>query len=234
MTDRWVKSGARYFTKSFARSVGNSLGKSLTESIAKFFAKSIALTRRAAISIPFQVSAERFAGGPRRPGMAIVPSDRSDSIIDREVIEVGPAAERRRRASLRWAIMLVVYMRTLAVLWMLLGLVQWSNLLLPAGPTVALPEKVDTTSAILAVIDVTAAAGLWLANPWGGVLWLVTAFGEALAALLLPGYPNGGWLTVSLYAPLILIYFVLTYMASRETEIHYGGRPQPLLRRFGK
>ncbi|MDF2117066.1 DUF6163 family protein [Roseiarcaceae bacterium H3SJ34-1] len=166
--------------------------------------------------------------------MAIVPSDRSDSFIDREVIEVGPAAERRRRASLRWAIMLVVYMRALAVLWMLLGLVQWSNLLLPAGPTVALPEKIDTTSAILAVIDVTAAAGLWLANPWGGVLWLVTAFGESLAALLVPGYPNGGWFTLSLYAPLVLIYFVLTYLASRETEIHYGGRPQPLLRRFGK
>jgi hypothetical protein len=234
MTDRWVKSGARSFAKSVAKSVGNSLGKSLTESIAKFFARSCALTRRAAVSIPFQVFAERFAGGQRRPGMAIVPSDRSDSFLDREVIEVGPAAERRRRASLRWAIMLVVYMRTLAVLWMLLGLVQWSNLLLPAGPTVALPEKIDTTSAILAVIDVTAAAGLWLANPWGGVLWLVTAFGESLAGLLVPGYPNGGWLTISLYAPLILIYFLLTYMASRETEIHYGGRPQPLLRRFGK
>lgn len=166
--------------------------------------------------------------------MAIVPSDRSDSFIDREVIEVGPAAERRRRASLRWAIMLVVYMRTLAVLWMVLGLMQWSRLLLPVGPTVALPEKIDTTSAILAVIDVTAAAGLWLANPWGGVLWLVTAIGESMAALLVPGYPNGGWFTGAVYLPLVLIYFALTYLASRETEIHYGGRPQPLLRRFQK
>ena len=166
--------------------------------------------------------------------MAIVPSDRPDSWIDREVIEVGPAADRRRRASLRWAIMLVVYMRALAVLWMLLGLVQWSNIVLPGKAGATLPEKLDTTAAILAVIDVTAAAGLWLANPWGGVLWLVTAFGESLAALLAPGYPNGGWLTATLYAPLVLIYFILTYMASRETEMQYGGRPAPLMKRFRK
>ncbi|MDH7794682.1 MULTISPECIES: DUF6163 family protein [unclassified Beijerinckia] len=164
--------------------------------------------------------------------MPIVQADRSDPFDDREAIQVGPEAERRRRASLRWAIMLVVYMRALAALWMVLGLVNWMKLLFPAGGPPNLPESLNSTVAVLAVVQVVAAAGLWLANPWGGVLWLVVAFGEALAALFVAGFPNGGALLMALYAPLILIYFLLTYLASRETEVRYGGRPKPLIGRF--
>ncbi|MDT2022519.1 DUF6163 family protein [Methylocella sp. CPCC 101449] len=164
--------------------------------------------------------------------MPIVQADRSDPFDDREAIQVGPEAERRRRASLRWAIMLVVYMRALAALWMVLGLINWMKLLFPAGGTATLPESLNTTIAVLAVVDVVAAAGLWLANPWGGVLWLVVALGEALAALFVPDFPNAGGLLMALYAPLIFVYFLLTYLASRETEARYGGRPRPLMGRF--
>jgi len=160
--------------------------------------------------------------------MPIARADRSDPFDDREAIQVGPEAERRRRASLRWAIMLVVYMRALAVLWMVLGLTNWTALLMNLEGR-DLPQGIDATVAALAVVDVTAAAGLWLANPWGGVLWLVVAVGEAIAALLVPGFPNGGPLVLGLYAPLVLLYFALTYLASRESELRYGGTPRPLL-----
>lgn len=41
---------------------------------------------------------------------------------------------------------------------------------------------------LLPVLDLVAAAGLWLATPWGGVIWLLGAFTQFFAAFALPGF----------------------------------------------
>ncbi len=138
---------------------------------------------------------------------------------DSEVIHVGSEAERRRRAATRWGMLLVVFMRGMAVLWMLFGVVQWASILWSgAVPFDALPMQAAVAIGFFAVADLVSAVGLWLAAPWGGVLWLGTAVGEALATVLLPAYFSGGVLMLFVYIALIATYFVLTWRAAQERE----------------
>jgi len=138
---------------------------------------------------------------------------------DTEVIHVGANAERKRRAATRWGMLLVIFMRLMALLWMLFGVVQWANILLPgASPFEALPNRAAAAVGFFAVADLLAAVGLWLAAPWGGVLWLATATGEALATILMPAYFSGGLLLVAGYVLLIGLYFTLTWLAAQERE----------------
>ncbi len=139
--------------------------------------------------------------------------------LDSEVIVVGADAARRRQRASRWGMLLVVFMRAMASVWMLFGLAQWSNIIWPrAIPFEALPTEVAIAVGFFAVADLVAAVGLWLAAPWGGALWLATAAGEALATILLPAYFSGGALTLVVYATLIAIYFAVTWLAAQERE----------------
>ncbi|MBX9760430.1 MAG: hypothetical protein K2Y29_16750 [Beijerinckiaceae bacterium] len=138
---------------------------------------------------------------------------------DSEVILVGPEAERKRRAATRWGILLVIYMRTLAVLWMCFGVLHWASILHPGPvPFDALPFEVAVAIAVFAVADLVAAVGLWLVAPWGGALWLATAAGELIAGAFLPGALARGPLMVAAYGALIAVYFVLTWLAAQERE----------------
>jgi hypothetical protein len=136
---------------------------------------------------------------------------------DTEVILVGGEIARRRRVSSRWGMLLVVFMRAMAVIWMFFGLAQWKAILWPgAAPFDSLPNEAAIAIAFFAVADLMAAVGLWLAAPWGGALWLATAAGEALVSILMPAWFPGGMLTLIVYAPLIAIYFGISWMARRE------------------
>lgn len=138
---------------------------------------------------------------------------------DAEVILVGPEAERKRRAATRWGILLVIYMRALAVLWMSFGVLHWARILHPSPvPFDALPFEVGVAIAAFAVADLVAAVGLWLVAPWGGALWLATAAGELIAGAFLAGALARGPLMVGAYAALIAVYFILTWLAAQERE----------------
>ena len=109
---------------------------------------------------------------------------------------------------------LVVFMRLLAGLWALQGLLQWSAILLPAEPLFDnLPPLRGAAVIYFAVFDLVAAAGLWLATPWGGVIWLLGALTQIIVAIALPGLFSIYWVAADL--ALIAIYFVLTFEASR-------------------
>lgn len=117
-----------------------------------------------------------------------------------------------------WGVVLVIFMRALAALWALQGLMQWVTILLPGEP---LFDKVTPTwgAAVIffAVLDLVAAVGLWLATPWGGVIWLFGAIAQIFVALALPNFFSMLWISADLV--LIVIYFVLTWQAGRA-----GGR----------
>jgi hypothetical protein len=144
--------------------------------------------------------------------------NRSDQ-PDGEVILVGPEAERKRRAATRWGILLVIYMRLLAVLWMSFGVMHWATILGPYQvPFDALPVRLSVAIAVFAVADLVAAVGLWLVAPWGGALWLATAAGELMAGAFIGGaLPRGSMMAAS-YVGLIVGYFVLTWLAAQERE----------------
>lgn len=138
---------------------------------------------------------------------------------DNEVILVGPEAERKRRAATRWGVMLVIYMRSLAVLWLSFGVLHWATILSPQHvPFEALPFRLSVTIAAFAVADLVAAVGLWLVAPWGGALWLATAAGELMAGFFIGGGFARGPIMVATYVLLIGLYFVLTWLAAQERE----------------
>ena len=138
---------------------------------------------------------------------------------DAEVILVGPEAERKRRAATRWGILLVIYMRVLAVLWMSFGVLHWARILHPVPvPFDALPFEVAVAIGVFAVADLVAAVGLWLVAPWGGALWLATAAGELIAGAFLAGSFARGPVMVGAYAGMIALYFILTWLAAQERE----------------
>lgn len=119
----------------------------------------------------------------------------------------------------RWTLALVWFMRTIAVVWIAKGLFNWT-ILLGADPTMAnvleLPGPMAAAVCFFAVADLVAAVGLWLAAPWGGVLWLLCAATEAAGPILGARIAMASSLAVALDLVLIVVYFVLNFMAARE------------------
>ena len=43
------------------------------------------------------------------------------------------------------------------------------------------------------MIDLLAAVGMWLATPWGGVLWLLVTLSQIAVAIAVPSFFDGGY-----------------------------------------
>lgn len=140
---------------------------------------------------------------------------------DPDVIHVGPQAEQKRRASARWGLVLVVYLRALAVMWMAFGVSRWGYILDP-GPLGLenMPFDHAVAVAVFAVADLVAAVGLWLIAPWGGALWLATTAGEIMVGVFVGGPMRMGVLAIIGHTAAILLYVVVTWLAAREREAH--------------
>jgi hypothetical protein len=119
----------------------------------------------------------------------------------------------------RWTLALVWFMRTISVVWIAKGLFDWTILLGadPATPNVLeLPGPMAAMVCFFAVADLVAAVGLWLAAPWGGVLWLLCAATEAAGPVLGARASMANGLAVILDFTLIIVYFGLNFMAAQE------------------
>jgi len=121
--------------------------------------------------------------------------------------------------ALRWTMMLVWFMRTMAVVWIAKGLFAWT-IVLGINHAVAdfreLPIVAQALIGFFAVADLMAAVGLWLAAPWGGVLWLICAATEVMASTLGAGASMTGIVGIVLDGVLIVIYFALNWLAANE------------------
>lgn len=150
-------------------------------------------------------------------GMAVRIDNEEDDT--REVIHLETLARRRRIAATRWGFLLVVMMRLVAALWFALGLKYWAQIIIPDdAPLDALPADVAITISFFAVAHLAAAVGLWLAAPWGGVLWLLALIAEIAASWAMPAYIHGGPLIWGAYFTLVIAYIGFTYMAAQERE----------------
>ena len=119
----------------------------------------------------------------------------------------------------RWTLALVWFMRTMAVVWIAKGLFNWT-ILLGADPAMAnileLSGPMAAAVCFFAVADLVAAVGLWLAAPWGGVLWLLCASTEAAGPILGASTSTANGFAIALDLALIAVYFGLNFMAARE------------------
>jgi hypothetical protein len=132
-------------------------------------------------------------------------------------IRLGEKA-RAEREALRWGLVLVVFMRLLAGMWMIEGLAQWIRVLTSSQPLFDSMRPAMASAVIFfGVLDLVAAVGLWLATPWGGVLWLLAAVSQIFVAVALRHFFAAESLIVVSNFALILIYFVLTWKAGHSS-----------------
>ncbi|WP_298951920.1 DUF6163 family protein [uncultured Methylobacterium sp.] len=144
-------------------------------------------------------------GAGRRP----VADEREDRIVSG-----GQGAPRTR-----WDVILVWFMRAVAIAWMIKGLSAWAEILgarPDAAPFDSAPIGRQAVIIYFGVIDLLAAVGLWLASAWGGVVWLLAATSAFVLALLAPlllpmSVPN-----LAFDLSVIVVYFVLSWFAGRE------------------
>src|ERR1700682_523941 len=94
-----------------------------------------------------------------------------------------------------WTRRLVFFLRIMAVAAVIEGLYHWAQFAgFIGGEEDAFenqPMAWQTATVYFAVIELVAAVGLWLATPWGAVVWLTTVGSMAGVELMFPGIYGG-------------------------------------------
>jgi hypothetical protein len=119
-----------------------------------------------------------------------------------------------------WTRRLVLFLRVMAVLSILKGLYHWAQVTgFIGGEEDAFenqPMAWQAATVYFAVIELVAAVGLWLATPWGAVVWLTTVVSMAVIELMFPGIYGGSLIVVGGEAVMLAAYLMLAWMAARE------------------
>jgi hypothetical protein len=121
----------------------------------------------------------------------------------------------------RWAYWLVVFLRVMAAISLAKGLYHWAIVCgivaapLPSGFD-SYPTPYQVATVFFAVIDPVASVGLWLAAPWGAVVWLTSVISMAAVEILFPQIYGGSMLIIMMDVLLLGVYLWLALMAARE------------------
>ncbi|KRR23909.1 hypothetical protein CQ14_22755 [Bradyrhizobium lablabi] len=118
-----------------------------------------------------------------------------------------------------WTRRLVLFLRVMAIVSIMKGLYHWAQVTGFIGGEEAFENQSmawQTATVYFAVIELVAAVGLWLATPWGAVVWLTTVVSMAVIELMFPGIYGGSLTVVALEAVMLGAYLALAWMAARE------------------
>ena len=119
-----------------------------------------------------------------------------------------------------WTRRLVLFLRIMAVISVTKGLYHWAQVTgFIGGEEEAFesqPMAWQTATVYFSVIELVAAVGLWLATPWGAVVWLTTVVSMAIIELMFPAIYGGSLTVVALEALMLGAYLALAWMAARE------------------
>jgi len=129
-----------------------------------------------------------------------------------------PIGASRQTRSARWVVLLMLFMRLAALIWLAKGLLHWADLigLVDAG---FLSLRLSRQGALiaLAVLDLVAAVGMWLTSSWGAAVWLIVLTGEAVLPFVMPDMVFSV-ANVALSAVSALVYLVLVWRAMKEEK----------------
>lgn len=119
-----------------------------------------------------------------------------------------------------WTARLVIFSRVAAALTLLKGLYHWAAICgFIAGADGGFQAQQlawQIATVFFAIIDLVAAVGLWLAAPWGAVIWLASAVTMIAVHTFLPQiYGFQPW-AIAAGVALICGYGYLAFQASRE------------------
>jgi hypothetical protein len=120
----------------------------------------------------------------------------------------------------RWASRLVYFLRGMAALALVQGLYHWGVVCGIGAPDPAGFEAYllayQSATVFFAVIDLVAAVGLWLAAPWGAVVWLTSVISMTALEALFPQVYGGSILVILFNLILLIAYLTLALLAARE------------------
>lgn len=143
-----------------------------------------------------------------------------DSAREAAISVAAIASERPDSDENIWTRRLVLFLRVMAVLSILKGLYHWAQVTGFIGSEDDAFENQSmawqAATVYFAVIELVAAVGLWLATPWGAVVWLTTVVSMAVIELMFPGIYGGSLVVVGLEAVMLAAYLALAWMAARE------------------
>lgn len=119
-----------------------------------------------------------------------------------------------------WTRRLVLFLRVMAVLSMGKGLYHWAQVTgFIGGENEAFENQTmawQSATIYFAVIELVAAVGLWLATPWGAVVWLTTVVSMAIVDLMFPSIYGGSLIVVGVEVVFLAIYLALAWFAAQE------------------
>src|SRR5688572_33257106 len=120
----------------------------------------------------------------------------------------------------RWTSRLVLFLLLMAAVSQVKGLYHWGIVCGFYSPWAFYFEDVQTplqaATVFFGVIDLVAAVGLWLAAPWGAVVWLTSVISMVAVEVLFPTIYGGRIWIVALDMALIFFYLWLALMSARE------------------
>ena len=139
----------------------------------------------------------------------------------RDAISVAAiSSERIETDDNAWTRRLVLFLRIMAIIAVAKGLYHWAQVTgFIGGEEEAFenqPMAWQAATVYFAVIELVAAVGLWLATPWGAVVWLTTVVSMAVIELMFPAIYGGSLMVVTLEAVMLVAYLALAWMAARE------------------
>jgi Family of unknown function (DUF6163) len=119
-----------------------------------------------------------------------------------------------------WTEYLVLFLRVMAAVSLVKGLYHWAQICsigAPANQTFEMQSMAwRSVTVFFAVIDLVAAVGLWLAAPWGAVVWLTSVVSMAMVELFFPSVYGGSAFVVLTEIALLGVYLWLAIVSARE------------------
>jgi hypothetical protein len=144
-----------------------------------------------------------------------------DPITSEPIDELAPVhADEERRHEGGWTERLVLFLRVMAGVSMLKGLYHWAEVCgfigTEDGGFFGHGPQWQTATIFFAVIDLVAAVGLWLAAPWGAVVWLTAGVSMAVIAMFFQQVYGAQPVVVVGEGAMIAAYLFLAIQAARE------------------
>ena len=133
--------------------------------------------------------------------------------------EDAPLLESAPVRHVRWQLILISFMRIMALCWLVKGLAAWCTILgvsLRPPPFELRPTGAQAVVIYFAAIDLVAAVGLWLASTWGGVMWLLAVVSHLILAIFFPRVVSAGALLIALFIIAIMLYLIFSWLATVE------------------
>jgi len=131
-------------------------------------------------------------GAPDAPEEADLEESAASALIIREAADpIAPLRIDQRHTNREgWAARLTVFLRAVAVLSLVKGLYHWAVICgfgaAPGGGFEAQNPPWQMATVFFAIIDLTAAVGLWIGAAWGVIIWLASSVTMIVVHALLP------------------------------------------------